>query len=121
MSAANTALLVIDVQRGILDIPNLTRKKEIDQAFEATVLRIAGLIERARTACVPVIYVQHDGGPGHRLEPDTSGWPIRSEIAPRPGERVIHKGACDAFFGTPSDSYNELGTPTAPDVERSLN
>jgi nicotinamidase-related amidase len=48
MSAAKTALLVVDVQRGILAIPNLTRKKEIDQALDETVLRIAGLIERAR-------------------------------------------------------------------------
>jgi nicotinamidase-related amidase len=49
---------------------------------------------------VPVIYIQHDGGPGHRLEPDTAGWPIRPEIAPRPGEPIIHKRACDAFFET---------------------
>src|SRR5215831_7964101 len=104
MSAAKTALLVIDVQRGILAIPNLARRKEIDQALDATVLRVAGLIEKARAGSVPVVYVQHDGGPGHRLEPDTSGWPIRSEVAPQHGERVIHKQACDAFFGTPLDA-----------------
>jgi nicotinamidase-related amidase len=100
MSAEKTALLVIDVQRGIMNDPILARKKEINQAFDETVLRIAGLIERARKASVPVIYIQHDGGPGHRLEPETSGWPIRPEIAPRPGELVIHKRACDAFFET---------------------
>jgi nicotinamidase-related amidase len=100
MPASKTALLVIDVQRGILAIPNLVRKKEIDQALDETVTRIAGLIQRARTASVPVIYVQHDGGPGHRLEPETAGWAIRPEIAPQPGEPVIHKRACDAFFET---------------------
>jgi nicotinamidase-related amidase len=84
----------------ILDDPNLARKKQIDRALDETVARIAGLIERARTASVPVIYVQHDGGRGHRLEPGTSGWPLRPEIAPRPGEPVIHKRACDAFFET---------------------
>jgi nicotinamidase-related amidase len=104
MSVPKTALLVIDVQRGILADPSLTRWKEANQALDATVLRIAGLIERARAACVPVIYVQHDGVAGHRLEPDTSGWPIRSEIAPRDGERVIHKAACDAFFDTTLDA-----------------
>jgi nicotinamidase-related amidase len=104
MPAAKIALLVIDVQRGILDDPNLERKKEIDQALDEAVARIAGLIERARTASVPVIYVQHDGGRGHRLEPGTSGWRIRSEIAPRRGEPVIHKRACDAFFETTLDA-----------------
>ncbi len=104
MPAAKTAVLVIDVQRGILNDPILARKKEINQAFDETVLRIAELIARARTASVPVIYIQHDGGPGHRLEPETSGWPIRPEIAPHPGERVIHKRACDAFFETPLDA-----------------
>src|SRR5208337_4108151 len=100
MPAVKTALLVIDVQRGILDDPNLARKKQIDQALDETVGRIAGLIERARTASVPVIYIQHDGGRGHRLEPGTSGWPLRPEIAPQAGEPVIHKRASDAFFET---------------------
>jgi len=104
MPVAQTALVVIDVQRGILDDPNLARKKEIDQALDETVGRIAGLIARARTASVPVIYIQHDGSPGHRLEPETSGWPLRPEIAPQPPEPVIHKRACDAFFETPLDA-----------------
>lgn len=100
MDGKNTALVVIDVQRGILDFPGLARKKEIDQALDQTVLRIGALIERARAARVPVVYVQHDGGPGHRLEPNTAGWPIRTEIAPLPGEPLIRKRACDAFFET---------------------
>ena len=100
MPPTKTALLVVDVQRGILDIPNLARKKEIDQALDETVARIAGLIDRARTASVPVIYIQHDGGRGHRLEPGTSGWALRAEIAPQPSDPLIHKRACDAFFET---------------------
>jgi nicotinamidase-related amidase len=104
MSTGKTALLVIDVQRGILALPNLLRKKEIDQALDQTVGRIAGLIDKARQASVPVIYVQHDGGSGHRLEPQTPGWAIRPEIQPHAGDLVIHKRACDAFFETTLDA-----------------
>jgi nicotinamidase-related amidase len=104
MPAAKTTLLVIDVQRGILAIPGLARKREIDQALDETVARIAGLVERARAASVRVIYIQHDGSSGHRLEPQSSGWPLRSEVAPQPGESVIHKRACDAFFETTLDA-----------------
>ena len=100
MRASRTALLVVDVQQGILALENLARAMEIDRAFDETVGRIAALIDRARRVSVPVIYVQHDGGPGHRLEPHTAGWPIRREIAPRSGEPVVHKSACDAFFET---------------------
>jgi nicotinamidase-related amidase len=100
MDSSNTALVVIDVQRGILDIPGLARKREIDEALDQMVLRIRALLERARTTRTPVVYVQHDGGPGHRLEPGSPGWPIRAEIAPLPAEPVIHKRACDAFFET---------------------
>lgn len=103
-AAPNTALVVIDVQRGILDVPNLRRKQDIDKALDETVARIAGLIARARTASIPVIYVQHDGGSGHRLEPNTHGWPLRPEITPSSGEPVIHKRACDAFFQTTLDA-----------------
>ena len=100
MDSRSAALVVIDVQRGILDIPGLARKREIDQALDQTVLRIRALLERARAARLPVVYVQHDGGPGHRLEPNTTGWPIRPEVEPWPGDPVIHKRACDAFFET---------------------
>lgn len=96
----NTALVVIDVQRGILEDPHLQRKQETGQALDETIARIAGLIARARAASVAVIYIQHDGGKGHRLEPNTPGWPLRPEIAPNRGESVIHKRACDAFFQT---------------------
>jgi nicotinamidase-related amidase len=104
MSPAKTALLVIDVQQGILSDSKLVRQKEIDQALDETVLRIAGLIDKARAVSAPVVYVQHDGESGHRLEPNTPGWPIRAEIAPRPGDPIIHKRACDSFFET------DLGT-----------
>jgi nicotinamidase-related amidase len=104
MTSSKTALLVIDVQRGIMNDPNLLRKKEVNQAFDETVVRIVGLIERARAASVPVIYIQHDGSPGHRLGPETSGWPLRPEIAPRPSESIVHKRACDAFFETTLDT-----------------
>ncbi len=100
MGVRDTALVIIDVQHGILDLPGLTRKNEIDRALDGVVLRIGSLAARARQARVPVLYVQHAGGPGHRLEPGGPGWPIRAEIAPLPGEPVISKRACDAFFET---------------------
>jgi nicotinamidase-related amidase len=96
----NTALVVIDVQCGILDDPQLARKGQTERALTETVTRIAELIRRARSASVPVLYVQHDGSPGHRLAPGTPGWPIRPEIAPQPDEPIVHKSACDSFFGT---------------------
>jgi nicotinamidase-related amidase len=96
----HTALIVIDVQRGILEDPQLQRKQETRKALDETVARIAGLIAQARAASVPVLYVQHDGGKGHRLEPNTEGWPLRPEISPRTGEAVIRKRASDSFFQT---------------------
>jgi nicotinamidase-related amidase len=104
MSSARSALLVIDVQHGILALPNLVRKKEIEQTLDQTVARIAGLIGKARQASIPVVYIQHDGGPSHRLEPGTPGWSLRSEVTPQLGESVIHKRACDAFFETTLES-----------------
>ncbi len=95
-----TALLVIDVQCGILDDPQPKRKHETEKALDETVARIAGLIARARDASTPVLFIQHDGTKGHRLEPKTPGWRLRPELGPRPDEPVIHKRACDAFFET---------------------
>jgi nicotinamidase-related amidase len=96
----DTAVLVIDIQNGILHIPGISRPKETEHALKDTISHIVPLLDRARSSGLPVIYVQHDGEPGHRLEPNTPGWGIREEIAPRPDEQIIRKHACDAFFET---------------------
>ncbi len=93
------ALVVIDVQEGILT--GITRRPdENEKAYDEVVWRIADLLKRARAANVPVIYVQHEGGVGHRLEPGSAGFPIREEIAPKRGEIVVLKRFCDSFCAT---------------------
>lgn len=104
MDTARTAVVVIDVQNGILGSADDERARETARALDATVARISDLLDRARTAGIPVLYVQHDGGSGSPLQPHTQAWEIRAEIAPQPGEPVIRKRACDAFFETPLDA-----------------
>src|SRR4051812_44894738 len=85
-----TALLVIDVQVGLIE--------GADPVFEgAAVLdRIAGLIARARAADTPVIYVQDKdvGGVG------TPEWQIHSAITPETGDLVVRKAWSDSFHET---------------------
>lgn len=97
---ANNAVVVIDVQNAILDFPGLKRRAETQAAFDSVVMRIAAFIGRARERDIPVLFVQHDGPAGHRLERGTPGWRLRQELAPVPGEPIIHKTACDSFFET---------------------
>jgi nicotinamidase-related amidase len=97
MAGPGTALLVIDVQRDVL---RGLGGPEVQEAFEATVQRIAGLMDRARRRAFPVVHVQHDGPLGHRLERGSPGWEFRPEVVPRGSEPVIHKRSSDAFFET---------------------
>jgi len=94
------ALLIIDVQKAILDIPSMSRRAETQAALDGCVGRIAKLIAEARRRGIPVLYVQHGGDAGHRLERGSAGWQIRPEVAPLRDEPVIHKTACDSFFQT---------------------
>lgn len=88
-----TALVIIDVQIGILDYPAYKR--------DEVLAHLNQLLAAARAAGTPVIYIQHNGSePGDPLEPHAPGWPIHPAIAPQPGETVINKTACDAFFET---------------------
>lgn len=105
---ANEAVVLIDLQNAILDLPGMARRVETRAALDALVGRIAVLIRRARDLNIPVLFVQHDGGVGHRLERGSPGWHIRSEVPPAPGEPVIDKIACDSFFQT--TLANELGS-----------
>jgi nicotinamidase-related amidase len=96
----NPAVVVIDVQNAVLSIPGMTRREETNFAFNACVARIAKLVTRARRRGISVIFVQHTGPIGHRLERNSKGWKLRPELTPNPMEPVIHKLASDSFFHT---------------------
>ncbi len=86
----NSALLVVDVQRALVDYLPADRKRELLKV-------VGGLIARARAAGVPVVYVQHSD---EELVYGSSGWEIASEIAPMPGDARIYKTLRDAFRET---------------------
>ena len=92
-AANETALLVIDAQLGLLGEEYPSEKAVLES--------ISALLERARSAGAAVIYMQHDGGPGHPLNPATADWPINPLVGPREGELVIPKHASDSFYKTP--------------------
>ena len=88
-----TALLVIDIQRALTDYLDPVRRA----GFLETV---AALLERARGADVPVVYVRHNDD---ELRLGTQEWDIAGEIAPRPGEPIVDKTFRDAFRETDLD------------------
>ena len=94
MNDSGKALLVIDVQNAVVDWSDPVCDGD------AVLGRIGDLLSKARAEGVPVIYVQHDGGEGSRLAAGTPGWEIHPRIAPRDGETVVHKRACDSFYET---------------------
>jgi nicotinamidase-related amidase len=87
------ALVVIDVQKGIVHgLPVMDA--------DGVLTRIRDLQDRFRSAGAPVINIQHDGPPGHRVEKGTAGWNIEEAVKPASDEPVINKHASDAFFET---------------------
>ena len=90
-TSGKTALLVIDTQVALLD--GAYRSDEVIGA-------ISGLLAKAREAGAAVIYMQHDGDPGERLEPGAPGWAIHPALAPRECETVLRKRASDSFYRT---------------------
>jgi nicotinamidase-related amidase len=95
----NPAILIIDTQLGFF-----TDEKEPLYNQEELVKKIRSLIDKARAAMVPVIFVQHDGPKGSILDPETAGWAIHPAIQPLKGEIVIRKITSSAFVDTPLDS-----------------
>ncbi len=101
---SNTALIVIDVQKGMFAFP------EQPYEGEGMLCRINGLVEEARKASVPVIFVQHDGGPDHPLEKPSQNWEIHPGTGYTSNDLVIEKRNCDSFQDTNlQDSLQSLG------------
>jgi nicotinamidase-related amidase len=91
----NTALIVIDVQNGV-----------VAGAHEraAVVANINALVQRARSAQAPVVWVQHsDEG----LPRGSDDWRIVPELDPRESEPLVEKHYGDSFEETSLESVLE--------------
>ena len=62
--------------------------------------RIRTLIDKAKAASAPVIWIQHDQ-PGSQLAKGSAGWQIVEQVRPSRSETVIEKQYLDAFADTP--------------------
>jgi nicotinamidase-related amidase len=84
----NTALLVIDVQNGVV---------AGNHARDAVVANVGSLVEKARRERVPVVWVQHsDEG----LSRGSEEWEIVPELAPDEAEPLVEKNYGDSFEDT---------------------
>jgi hypothetical protein len=84
----NTALLVIDVQNGVV-----AGAHERD----AVVGNVGSLVEKARREQVPVVWVQHsDEG----LARESENWRIVPELTPDDAEPLVEKNYGDSFEDT---------------------
>jgi nicotinamidase-related amidase len=88
----NTALLVIDVQNGV-----------IGEAYdrEKVVANIGALVDKARDAGVDVVWVQHTSD---ELSRDSENWRYVPELERRDSEPLVHKTYGDSFEETDLES-----------------
>jgi len=84
----NTALVVIDVQNGV--VGGAYHRDEV-------VANISALVDRAREEGVPVIWVQHSD---EQLEKGSEAWEYVPELAREESEPLVHKTFGDSFEAT---------------------
>jgi len=91
----NTALLVVDMQRGV-----------VADAYEAdrVIDNINVLVTRARAADVPVIWVQHAD---EELPAGTEAWEMVEALVRESDEPLVHKSFGDSFEDTDLESVLE--------------
>ncbi len=94
----NTALLVVDVQVGIVAEAHHR---------DPVVANVASLVERARQEQVPVVWVQHAD---EDIVKGTEGWDIVPELAPDAAEPLVQKNYGDSFEDSGlEDVLSDLG------------
>jgi nicotinamidase-related amidase len=84
----NSALLVIDVQNGVL-----ADAHERDKV----IANIRALVDKARADGVDVVWVQNNND---ELQPETEAWRYVDELLPSDGEPVVQKAYGDSFDET---------------------
>jgi nicotinamidase-related amidase len=94
----NTALLVIDVQNGVVGGAH---------ERDAVVANVDSLVEKARRERVPVVWVQHSDD---QLARGSEEWRIVPELSPRDAEPLIEKNYGDSFEDTSLETVlSDLG------------
>jgi nicotinamidase-related amidase len=94
----NTALLVIDVQNGVV---------AGGHERDAIVMNVASLVEKARREQVPVVWVQHND---EDLKRGSDEWRIVPELDPDEAEPLVEKSYGDSFEDTALESVlSDLG------------
>jgi hypothetical protein len=84
----NTALLVIDVQNGVVGGAH---------ERDAVVANVGSLVEKARREQIAVVWVQHSDG---QLARGSDDWRIVPELTPGDAEPLVEKSYGDAFEDT---------------------
>ena len=89
-----TTLLLLDAQVNMFD-PSMPVFNSV-----ALLESLATLIRNARRAGIPVVYMQHAGGPGDIDEPGAPGFEIHPQLAHLSGDLVLVKRTPNAFHET---------------------
>ena len=97
MGLSESTLVMIDCQntytRGVMEL----------EGVQAALDEAEALLDRARSAGIPIIHVQHSDGPGSLYDVDGDSGAIVARVAPRDGEAVVVKQYPNAFVDTDFD------------------
>ncbi|WP_173134904.1 isochorismatase family protein [Kibdelosporangium persicum] len=89
----NTALMVIDVQNGVVkDAHNR----------DAVIANINTLVEKARAENVPIVWVQHSD---EDMPRDSEAWQYHSSLKRDSSEPLVHKSYSDSFEDTDLETH----------------
>jgi nicotinamidase-related amidase len=88
LNRPNTALLIVDVQSGVLQGAH---------ERDTIIANIARLIEKARREGIPAVWMQHSD---EQIEKGSGSWKIVPELTPTDGEHLIEENYGDSFEET---------------------
>jgi nicotinamidase-related amidase len=106
VSLAESTLVLIDCQntytRGVMEL----------EGVQAALDEIEILLDRARSAGIPIIHIQHDDGPGSLYDIEGESGAIVSRVAPHNGEPVVVKNYPNSFVQTDLDEVLKTANAT---------
>jgi nicotinamidase-related amidase len=103
-SLADSTLIMIDCQntytRGVMEL----------EGVQAALDEAAALLDRARSAGIPIIHIQHDDGEGGLYDVRAELGAIVDRVAPRDGEPVVVKNYPNSFVATDLEQRLRAGS-----------